>query len=155
MMRWLRRVLAAPRPDNEEKLSAMFVDELRAQITDLKAEREKDRGEIAYLRRSLVALADRRAVAEAEFYREVNAGAAITGAPGPAPRPVPRVHNTPPDMATPWANSMYGGGHVGEPDPLPPVDETDLPALEDEMAEETIEQAAKDRERRRLEEVSQ
>jgi len=141
---------------NDDTLSAMLIAQLRSEITYLRAQQVVSENELAYLRRSVVALADRRAVAEIEFYKEANLGpnaSARTTAPPAEKKPNP---GNPADLGTAWANGLYGDDHIEYADPNRTTkDESDMAALEDELAEQNIEAAAAERERRRLQEAGQ
>lgn len=147
MFGWLKDAGAG----NEQTLSNMLVEQLRSEIADLRAQRAIDQVELGYLRRSLVGLADKRALAEIEFYREVNNG------PKPATAPArlqPIIPPTPRDMGVAWAQGLYGDGHLDESCDEPPPIDADPDQLDAELSERAIEEASDARERQRIEQLS-
>lgn len=126
------RWLIAETPDPSAALVARLIDE----ATYLRAQLEAEKQQSALLRQEVIALADKRAMAEIDYFRR------------PAPTvaaPAEVIQRRFSEDIGPFANHLFGGGHV---EPEPRELET---APEDDLAEATIERAVAERERRALE----
>jgi hypothetical protein len=150
---------APSRPSDRDDLQSAHLSEIAFLRQQLREERASHELREAEIRAQLVALANSNALAMASYYgpaRPTEAGAAGVRrlVPPGGPRP-PDPDDGADTSLRPWQNGLFGDDHVDlGPDFRVDVPSTTAPAetdAEEALEEATIEAAARERERARLE----